>query len=186
MTSRLRRLLCVAGPALLLLGTAKAANTLATGQPAPDFSLPDQEGQTRRLNEWRGKWLVLYFYPKNDTPGCTTEACNFRDDWLQLQELGAEIVGVSVDTSASHAAFAKKYKLPFPLLADAQGEVAARYGALSDWMVVKMAKRQTFIIDPQGRIARIYRAVDADKHSAEVVADLRRLQSQPRSAATPV
>lgn len=185
MTSRLRRTLCFSAPAVLLAGTATAADALAAGQPAPDFSLPDQQGQTRRLGEWRGKWLVLYFYPKNDTPGCTTEACNFRDDWLQLQELGAEIVGVSVDTSASHAAFAQKYKLPFPLLADAQGEVAARYGALSDWVVVKMAKRQTFIIDPQGRIARVYRAVDADKHSVEVVADLRRLQAQSRSTATP-
>lgn len=185
MSSRLRRTLCFAAPALLLSGAAAAAGTLAAGQSAPDFALPDQDGKTRRLAEWRGKWLVLYFYPKNDTPGCTTEACNFRDDWLQLQELGAEIVGVSVDTSASHAAFAQKYKLPFPLLADAQGQVAGLYGALSDWMVVKMAKRQTFIIDPQGRIARIYRAVDADRHSAEVVADLRRLQSQPRSGATP-
>ncbi|QBK04669.1 peroxiredoxin [Hylemonella gracilis] len=185
MTSRLRRVLCVAGPALLLGGTATAADALAVGQPAPDFSLPDQQGQKRGLSEWRGKWLVLYFYPKNDTPGCTTEACNFRDDWLQLQELGAEVVGVSVDTSASHAAFAQKHKLPFPLLADAHGEVAARYGALSDWVVVKLAKRQTFIIDPQGRIARVYRAVDADRHSVEVVADLRHLQSLPRSVATP-
>lgn len=185
MISRLRRTLCFAGPALLLAGSARATDTLAAGQPAPDFSLPDQDGRTRRLAEWRGKWLVLYFYPKNDTPGCTTEACNFRDDWLQLQELGAEVVGVSVDTSDSHAAFARKYKLPFPLLADARGEVAARYGALSDWMVVKMAKRQTFIIDPQGRIARIYRSVDADQHSAEVVTDLRRLQSAPRPGATP-
>jgi peroxiredoxin Q/BCP len=186
MTSRSRRMLCLAGPALWLAGTARADDTLNVGQPAPDFELPDQQGQTRRLAQWRGKWLVLYFYPKNDTPGCTTEACNFRDDWLQLQELGAEVVGVSVDTSASHAAFAQKYQLPFPLLADARGEVAARYGALSDWVVVKLAKRQTFIIDPQGRIARIYRAVDADKHSAEIVADLRRLQSQPPAAATQV
>ena len=185
MNSRLRRSLCIAAPALLLARAATAADTLGLGQQAPDFSLPDQDGKTRRLAEWRGTWLVLYFYPKNDTPGCTTEACNFRDDWLQLQELGAQVVGVSVDTSASHAAFAQKYKLPFPLLADARGEVAARYGALSDWMVVKMAKRQTFIVDPQGRIARIYRTVDADQHSAEVVTDLRRLRSQPQPTATP-
>ena len=93
-----------------------------------------------------------------------------------LQELGAAVVGVSVDTSASHAAFAQKYKLPFPLLADAKGEVAASYGALSDWWVYKFAKRQTFIVDPQGRIARIYRSVDSDKHSAEIVADLKQLR----------
>ncbi|MBX9871867.1 MAG: peroxiredoxin [Burkholderiaceae bacterium] len=166
----------------LLLGgavfgvSAAHAATLQVGQAAPDFVLPDQDGKTRQLADWRGKWLVLYFYPKNDTPGCTTEACNFRDDWLLLQELGAAVVGLSVDTSASYAAFAQKYKLPFPLLADAKGEVAARYGALSDWLVYKFAKRQTFIVDPQGRIARIYRSVDSDKHSAEIVADLRQLR----------
>lgn len=163
------------GGAVFGVSAAQAA-ALETGQSAPDFVLPDQDGKTRQLADWRGKWLVLYFYPKNDTPGCTTEACNFRDDWLLLQELGAAVVGVSVDTSASHAAFAQKYKLPFPLLADAQGEVAARYGALSDWVVYKFAKRQTFIVDPQGRIARIYRSVDSDKHSAEIVADLKQLR----------
>ena len=163
------------GGAVFGVSAAQAA-VLEVGQSAPDFLLPDQDGKTRQLVDWRGKWLVLYFYPKNDTPGCTTEACNFRDDWLLLQELGAAVVGLSVDTSASHAAFAQKYKLPFPLLADAQGEVAARYGALSDWWLFKFAKRQTFIIDPQGRIARIYRSVDSDKHSAEIVADLRQLR----------
>lgn len=163
------------GSAVFGVGAAQAA-TLEAGQAAPEFELPDQQGKLRKLADWRGKWLVLYFYPKNDTPGCTTEACNFRDDWLLLQELGAEVVGVSVDTSASHAAFAQKYKLPFPLLADAQGEVATRYGALSDWVVYKFAKRQTFIVDPQGRIARIYRSVDSDKHSAEIVADLKQLR----------
>ncbi|MFN4362307.1 MAG: peroxiredoxin [Hylemonella sp.] len=163
------------GAASLGAGSVKAA-VLEVGQSAPDFVLPDQDGKTRQLADWRGKWLVLYFYPKNDTPGCTTEACNFRDDWLLLQELGAAVVGVSVDTSAAHAAFAQKYKLPFPLLADAKGELAARYGALSDWWVYKFAKRQTFIVDPQGRIARIYRSIDSDKHSAEIVADLKQLR----------
>lgn len=171
-----RRALCLL-PASLALGAGVArAAALGLGQNAPDFALPDQQGRARKLADWRGKWLVLYFYPKNDTPGCTTEACNFRDDWLLLQELGADVVGISVDSSASHAAFAQKYKLPFPLLADAQGEVATRYGALSDWLVYKFARRQTFVIDPQGRIARIYRSVDSDKHSAEIVADLRQLR----------
>ena len=163
------------GGAVFGAGAVQAA-ALEAGQAAPDFELSDQDGKKRKLADWRGKWLVLYFYPKNDTPGCTTEACNFRDDWLLLQELGAEVVGVSVDTSASHAAFAQKYKLPFPLLADAKGEVATRYGALSDWVVYKFAKRQTFIVDPQGRIARIYRSVDSDKHSTEIVADLKQLR----------
>lgn len=172
-----RRALCqlLMSSAVLGVGGAQAA-ALEVGQAAPEFELPDQDGKSRKLADWRGKWLVLYFYPKNDTPGCTTEACNFRDDWLLLQELGAAVVGVSVDTSASHAAFAQKYKLPFPLLADVQGEVATRYGALSNWVVYKFAKRQTFIVDPQGRIARIYRSVDSDKHSVEIVADLKQLR----------
>lgn len=176
MNSR-RRTLCqlLTGSAVLGAGVAQAAVPEA-GQPAPDFELPDQQGKTRKLGDWRGKWLVLYFYPKNDTPGCTEEACTFRDDWLQLQALGAEVVGISVDSSASHAAFAQKYKLPFPLLADEKGEVAARYGTLSDWLVYKFAKRYTFVIDPQGRMAKAYRLVDTARHSAEIVADLKQLQ----------
>ena len=112
MISRLRRALCLFVPGGALLGVAATRAAMPeVGQPAPEFALPDQQGKVRRLSQWRGKWLVLYFYPKDDTPGCTTEACNFRDDWLHLQALGAEVVGVSVDTSASHAAFAQKYKL---------------------------------------------------------------------------
>lgn len=177
MISRLRRALCL----LLPLGAATAqAAVPAVGQVAPDFSLSDQQGQVRTLATWRGKWLVLYFYPKNDTPGCTEEACTFRDDWLQLGELGAEVVGISVDSTASHQAFAQKYKLPFPLLADTQGEVAQRYGAISDWKLFKFAKRYTFLIDPQGRIAKVYRSVDTSRHSAEIVADLRALQQTRR------
>lgn len=174
MISRLRRALCL----LLPLGAAGVqAAVPAAGQPAPDFTLPDQSGKLRRLSDWRGKWLVLYFYPKNDTPGCTEEACTFRDDWEQLSALGAEVVGISVDDSASHAAFAQKYKLPFPLLADTQGEVAQRYGAISDWKLFKFAKRYTFLIDPQGLIAKVYLSVNTSRHSAEIVADLKQLKS---------
>lgn len=181
MISRLRRALCLLLPGSVALGASVAhAAVPELGQPAPDFELEDQQGKTRRLSEWRGKWLVLYFYPKDDTPGCTTEACSFRDDWLQLQALGAEVVGISVDTSNSHQAFAQKYKLPFPLLADAKGEVAARYGALSDWLVIKLAKRYTFIVSPEGRIAKVYRSVDTGKHSAEILADLQQLRQAPR------
>ena len=177
MISRLRRALCLLlpGGAAVRAGAAQAAAP-AVGQPAPDFELPDQQGRLRRLGDWRGQWLVLYFYPKDDTPGCTTEACHFRDDWLQLQALGAAVAGVSVDSSASHAVFAQKYQLPFPLLADAQGAVAARYGALWDWWLIRLAKRHTFLIDPQGRIARVYRSVDSARHAAEILADLRQLQ----------
>lgn len=174
-----RRALCqlLSGSVVFGAGLAQAA-VPDVGQAAPDFELPDQQGKLRRLQDWRGKWLVLYFYPKNDTPGCTEEACTFRDDWLQLQALGAEVVGISVDSSASHAAFAQKYKLPFPLLADEKGEVAARYGTLSDWVVFKYARRYTFVIDPQGRMAKAYRSVDTAKHSAEIVADLKQLQQR--------
>lgn len=146
-----------------------------TGSEAPAFALPDQTGAQRNLADWRGKWVVLYFYPKDDTPGCTTEACAFRDDLAQLTALGAQVVGVSVDDTASHKAFAEKYHLPFPLLADGKGEVASRYGALSNWGIVSFARRYTFLIDPAGRIAKVYLSVEASRHSTEIIADLKRL-----------
>lgn len=155
------------------------------GKAAPAFTLPDAAGKPVSLKDFKGQDVILYFYPKDDTPGCTTEACNFRDDWLKLQALGAEVVGISVDTSVSHAAFAQKFKLPFPLLADAKAEVAARYGALSDWLLFKLAKRYTFVVDPQGRIAKVYRSVDTDKHSAEILADLQRLKQGAAQDAAP-
>lgn len=163
--------------ALFSLVAGARADVPAVGSAAPEFSLPDQHGAVRRLAEWRGRWVVLYFYPKDDTPGCTTEACAFRDDLAQLTALGAQVVGVSVDDTASHKAFAEKYHLPFPLLADTDAVVAKRYGALSDWLVVKMAKRYTFLVDPAGRVAKVYRAVEASRHSAEIIADLKVLQA---------
>jgi peroxiredoxin Q/BCP len=161
----------------LLSGAARAA-VPEVGQDAPAFTLPDQDGKAQALNNWRGKWVVLYFYPKDDTPGCTEEACTFRDDWMRLQALGAEVVGVSVDSSGSHATFAQKHKLPFALLSDEKGAVAQSYGALSDWLVMKVAKRYTYLINPQGKIARVYRSVDTSKHSAEIIADLQALQGK--------
>jgi peroxiredoxin Q/BCP len=145
------------------------------GEAAPDFSLPDQNGETHKLSDFRGKWLVLYFYVKDDTPGCTEQACKFRDDIHQLGELGAQVVGVSVDNTASHADFAKKYSLPFPLLADSKGETAARYDSLRG--DGSLAKRNTFVIDPQGRIARIYLSASTSRNSAEVIGDLKKLKS---------
>ena len=142
--------------------------------------MPDQGGRTVSLDSLRGKWLVLYFYPKNDTPGCTEEACSFRDDLAQLTALGAQIVGVSIASAASNAAFASKYHLPFPLLADQNGEVARRYGAYADWLVARFARRYTFLIDPQGKIAKIYLKVDTSKHSAEIIADLKQLSLPSR------
>jgi peroxiredoxin Q/BCP len=146
------------------------------GEPAPDFSLPDQEGRTRSLAEFRGKWLALYFYPRDDTPGCTRQACAFRDDWSRLAALGAQVVGVSVDDVESHLDFAKEHRLPFPLLADKGGVVAARYGSLRDLGLIKFARRNTFLIDPQGRIAQVYLSVNASGNSREVVEDLERLR----------
>jgi len=146
------------------------------GNPAPDFSLMDQNGATRTLSGDRGRWVVLYFYPKDNTPGCTTEACRFRDNYAAVQRLGAEILGVSIDNRDSHAAFAKKYSLPFPLLADTDGRVAKQYGALWGVWPLKFARRHTFLIDPRGHIAKVYREVDPQTHSREVIADLKALQ----------
>jgi peroxiredoxin Q/BCP len=148
------------------------------GEPAPDFSLPDQDGRNRSLSEFRGKWLVLYFYPKDDTPGCTRQACTFRDDRQKLAALGAEVVGVSVDDVESHLDFAKEYRLPFPLLADAGGVVAARYGSLRDLGLVKFARRNTFLIDPQGRIAMVYLSASPAGNAQQVLGDLQRLKRQ--------
>ncbi|MFI9652496.1 redoxin domain-containing protein [Guyparkeria halopsychrophila] len=158
------------------LGLA-AETSLGVGDPAPAFALPDQHGEMRRLEDYRGQWLVLYFYPKDDTPGCTTEACSFRDNINRLIAQDAAVLGVSMDSVESHAAFAKEYELPFPLLADPEGEVVERYGALSDFMVVKFAKRQTFIIDPDGNIETIYRKVNPDEHVRDVLDDLKALRA---------
>jgi len=146
------------------------------GAPAPDFALPDQDGRTRSLAEFRGKWLALYFYPRDDTPGCTRQACAFRDDWSKLAALDAQVVGVSVNDVESHLDFAKEHNLPFPLLADVGGAVAARYASLRDLGLVKFARRNTFLIDPQGRIAQVYLSANASGNSREVIADLQRLQ----------
>ena len=161
--------------ALLVARAARAGELPEAGKPAPDFNLPDQNGKQHALQDYRGKWLVLYFYPKDDTPGCTQEACAFRDDLSQISELGAQVVGVSVDDSASHAEFAKKYNLPFPLLADKTTETAARYGALMDLIFMKVARRYTFLIDPQGNVRKVYLSVETSRHSKEIIEDLQKL-----------
>ena len=154
-----------------------SADTPKVGQQAPDFRLLDQNGKTHTLADFRGKWLVLYFYPKNDTPGCTEQACKFRDDLHKLTALDAQVVGVSVDDSASHAEFAKKYNLPFPLLADNKAETAARYDSLTNLGIIKFAKRNTFLIDPQGRIAKVYLSANTSRNSIEVIEDLKKLKA---------
>ena len=140
-----------------------AAPILKPGDDAPNFTLPDNQGRQVSLGNFKGKWVVLYFYPKDDTPGCTTEACRFRDDFKILENLGAQIVGMSIDDSFSHKKFAEKYNLPFPLLSDASGEIASLYGALNNFLVIKLAKRYTYLINPQGKIAKIYLSVDTSK-----------------------
>jgi peroxiredoxin Q/BCP len=158
------------------LPSARAADVPAVGSAAPAFALKDQNGKLQKLEDYRGKWVVLYFYPKDDTPGCTEQACKFRDDMMQITTLGAQVLGISVDDSASHAKFAAKYNLPFPLLADEGGATAKAYGAFSDWGLFGIAKRYTYLIDPQGKIAKVYLKVDTSKHSADIIADLKQLQ----------
>ncbi|HKU70005.1 MAG TPA: peroxiredoxin, partial [Burkholderiales bacterium] len=168
-TQSLVKWLAIAGVALAAMffwrGAANAADTPKAGDAAPAFTLPDQNGKTHSLADFRNKWLVLYFYPKDDTPGCTEQACTFRDDWHKLTGMGAEVVGVSVDDIGSHFAFAKKFSLPFPLLADTSGEVAARYGSIYGLGPLKFAKRNTFLVDPQGRITKEYLSANTSQNS---------------------
>jgi peroxiredoxin Q/BCP len=155
------------------------------GGAAPDFALPDQNGRTHRLGDYAGRWLVLYFYPRDDTPGCIREACRFRDDIGILGELDAAVVGVSVDDTRSHADFARKYQLPFALLSDPDGKTAATYDSLLNLGVVRFARRRTFIIAPDGRIAARFDKVDPADHAQEVARTLRTLQRTARQVLPP-
>jgi thioredoxin-dependent peroxiredoxin len=161
---------------LLWAGVAQAA--LKLGEAAPSFNLPDQKGVSHALSDYRGKWLVLYFYPKDETPGCTTEACAFRDDIAAIQGMGAVVVGISEDSIDSHKQFARKYHLPYTLLADDDGVVAEKYDSLFSILGLKYAKRHTFIIDPQGRLAAMFMEVDPDDHGRQVVAKLKALTAK--------
>ena len=152
---------------------------LQPGIPAPDFSLPDETGAIHRLADHRGSVVVLYFYPKDDTPGCTTEACNFRDNYSAYTGAGVLILGVSPDSSKSHAKFKEKFSLPFPLLADEGHQVCETYGV---WGPKKYMGREyegvlrtTFLIDRQGNIARVFENVKPAEHSAEVLAAINSL-----------
>ncbi len=160
---------------IAILGYRSYAGTsghLVIDSDAPNFTLNDAKGNSHSLADYRGKYLVLYFYPKNDTPGCTKEACHFRDDMSKLEKLGAKVVGVSVDSSESNGKFAEKYNLPFTLLADTDGKVAASYDALTNLLVIKIAKRHTFLIDPDGKIKKIYTNVNVSNHSQQIIDDL--------------
>lgn len=172
-----RSTLALALAGSLLGGAARAADMPQAGQPAPPFSVQDQNGKIQRLSDYQGRWLVLYFYPKDETPGCTTEACAYRDDIQKIHKLGAAVVGVSIDDASSHAEFAQHHHLPFPLLADKDGTVARLYGSERNLLGMKIARRNTFIINPQGRIAKVYESVDAGSNPGEVIADLTALES---------
>lgn len=149
---------------------------LKVGQSAPDFALPDQNGKTHKLSNYKGKWVLIYFYPKDDTPGCTKEACSIRDNLAMFEKSQAKILGISVDSVKSHDKFAKKYRLPFTLLSDEDKKVVKAYGV---WGKKKFMGREymgtnrtSFLIDPKGEISKIYEKVKPEAHAGEVLEDL--------------
>lgn len=152
------------------------------GAIAPDFTLISQDGSPVSLRDYRGKWVVLYFYPKDATPGCTREAHNFQLDQPKFAARNAVVLGVSLDSVDSHKKFCAKQGLNFKLLADVKHEVTSQYGSLTNLGLVKFAARHTFIIDPQGRIAKAYSSVDPASHSEEVLAALAKFQLEPSAS----
>lgn len=152
-------------------------HTIEIGNRAPDFSLSDQNTIKHSLADYKGQWLLLFFYPKDNTPGCTVEACHFRNDYKKIIALNTQVLGINTDSSKSHKLFTEKQKLPFPLLSDPTGDVSQSYGTLFKLGPIKFCKRHSFIIDPQGNIAKIYRKVTPKGHSGQVVTDLEFLQA---------
>jgi peroxiredoxin Q/BCP len=153
------------------------------GTLAPTFKLQDQTGRWHTLEEYRGKWLVLYFYPKDKTPGCTTQACELRDNIFAFRKLGATIIGISVDDVASHKEFAEEHSLPFTILADPTKQTAKDYGVLVKMMgMFELAQRDTFIVDPEGRVAKHFVKVEPKGHSEHVIKELEALQAKAAPA----
>ncbi len=154
---------------------------LKVGQKAPDFKLPDENGKLHKLSDYKGKTVVLYFYPADDTPGCTLEACNFRDDYLKYKAAGAVILGVSPDDEQSHEKFKAKFNLPFPLLADVGHKVCEQYGVWAEKTMFGKkymgVVRSTFLIGPDGKIAEVYSKVSVPKHSEKVLKAVEELQA---------
>ena len=150
----------------------------AVGDSAPTFKLQDQNGDWHTLGDYKGKYVVLFFYPKDGTPGCTTEACNFRDNIFAFDDLNTQILGISLDDVDSHKEFSEKYSLPYPILADVEKESAVDYGVLGKFMMMTITKRESFIIDPEGLIVKHYKNVDPDKHTDEVIEELKSLQKK--------
>lgn len=173
--------LTLAAAALVALATTAAlafAEPPAAGSAAPEFSLTTNEGKTASLKEFKGRWVVLYFYPKDFTSGCTMQARNFQRDLAQYQKANAVVLGVSVDTADSHKDFCAKEGLAFKLLADVGGKVSEQYGSVMDYNGTKYSARNTFLIDPDGKIAKVYLKVKPVPHSEEVLKDLAELQKK--------
>lgn len=154
--------------------------TIKLNQKAPEIKLPDQDGKTHKLSDYKGQWVLIYFYPKDDTSGCTTEACGLRDSFPKFGKLKAKIFGISIDSVASHKKFAIKYKLPFTLLADEAKTIVEKYGV---WQEKSMygrkymgTVRNSYLVDPNGKIVRIYEKVKPAEHADQVLADLKELQ----------
>lgn len=147
------------------------------GALAPDFTLPDQHGEEHSLTDYRGSWVLLYFYPKDDTPGCTIEACAFRDQFKDFEKVGAVVLGVSTDSVESHRKFAAAFELPFTLLADVHKEVVGRYGVFGEKKFMGKTymgtQRASFLIDPKGIVRKVYPRVKPEIHAGEVIADLK-------------
>ena len=157
---------------IALMSAAEPQKQPAAGTAAPDFSLTTGDGSQVNLKEYKGKWVVLYFYPKDFTSGCTLEAKNFQRDLTKYQSSGAVILGVSVDSAQSHKDFCAKEGLNFKLLSDSDGKVSAEYGSTMEYQGAKMSARNTFLIDPEGKIVRVYTGVKPAGHSDEVLKDL--------------
>ena len=148
---------------------------MKVGDKAKDFSLPDQDGRTHRLSEYRGRWVLLYFYPRDFTPGCTREARDFRDAWKEIRAAGLVVLGISRDSPERHRRFAEKEKLPFPLLSDPDARVHRLYGAWKEGPPAR-ALRKSFLVDPTGRIAYVWEKVKPAGHAREVLEQLLKLQ----------
>ena len=163
--------------ALLLPISYASLAQIKVGSKAPNFTLSDQNSIQHQLSDYEGSWVILYFYPKDDTPGCTTQACDFRDAVKRIIASKSNVFGVSLDSVESHKRFADKNNLPFSLLSDESGEVSEAYDSLNNFMSFKSAKRNTFIIDPDGKVAKIYLSVKPSTHSQMVLNDLNQLQN---------
>lgn len=170
--------LVLVGTRFMLASVKARGFTVKEGEPAPDFTLHDQHGKPVTLSDQRGKWVVLYFYPKDDTPGCTKEACSFRDNIVAIQQLNATVLGVSVDSVASHKKFSDKNNLNFKILADDQKQVTKQYGVLTSFMGMRIARRSTIIVDPDGKIRKIFPSVKPKNHAVEIHKVLSKLQKE--------